>query len=96
MFYHITRRLEKQSFFAWARRVITHKAAEEITHKAAEEITHKAAEETGCLARFDLNLPSNRFELFWVTKLFSYLVQSLFAYLHCFSAVCATKLPSLS
>ena len=48
------------------------------------------------LARFDLNLPSNRFELFWVTKLFSYLVQSLFAYLHCFSAVCATKLPSLS
>ena len=88
LFYHITRRLEKQSFFAWARRV--------ITHKAAEEITHKAAEETGCLARFDLNLPSNRFELFWVTKLFSYLVQSLFAYLHCFSAVCATKLPSLS
>ena len=50
----------------------------------------------GCLARFDLNLPSNRFELFWVTKLFPYLVQSLFAYLHCFSAVCATKLPSLS
>ena len=88
LFYHTTRRLEKQSFFAWTRRV--------ITHKLADEITHKAAEETGCLARFDLNLPSNRFELFWVTKLFSYLVQSLFAYLHCFSAVCATKLPSLS
>ena len=50
----------------------------------------------GCLARIDLNLPSNRFELFWVTKLFSYLVQSLLAYLHCFSALCAVKLPSLS
>ena len=59
-------------------------------------ITHKAAEEIGCLARFDLNLHSNRFELFWITKSFPYLVQSLLAYLHCFSAVCATKLPSLS